>query len=375
MTVIASSCFDGRVRVHRVHESPARQPGVETLTELWHSPGVGPAPVDCCAVHVCSRKADDVLVASGSREQSVKLWRVQQGCSARAEVPAAEWAGCGGRVMSVDTDGRTCVEGFQYAAATPHGPRFVSRFAQQPAARGQDAHGNTPPTAAASVKPLRVWDIARCGGDVSAGALKVGLPPKAERHSVACVRWLGNSRVISANIRGFVHAFDLRAPKTLVQKIATSQHGWAVLAMDAGDDAADSVFLSLADQRLVEYDWRACEQPLRSAEVPERPARSLALDRHRRRMLTGGNENAGVIRFWDLDRWNARADGSGVDPRRHSWEQEGSSRPGARNIDEALCTSTMKGAHTDYISGVALCGLECWVSASLDGTLRAWQLP
>jgi hypothetical protein len=94
-----------------------------------------------------------------------------------------------------------------------------------------------------------------------------------------------------------VHAFDLRAPKTLVQKIATNQHGWAVLAMDAGDDATDSVFLSLADQRLPEYDWRGCEQPLRSAEVPERPARSLALDRRRRRMLTGGSENSGVIRF------------------------------------------------------------------------------
>lgn len=145
--------------------------------------------------------------------------------------------------------------------------------------------------------------------------------------------------------------------------------------MDAGDDVADSVFLSLADQRLLEYDWRGCERPIRSAEVPERPARSLALDRRRRRMLTGGNENAGVIRFWDLDRWNVAADSSDSDPRRHSWDHEESSKSGAPYTDDALCKGAITNAHTDYVSGVALCGLECWVSASLDGTLRAWQLP
>ena len=366
-SVLASSCFDGRVSMHRVHESRTRQPTVEAFAELWHSPpGGGPAPVDCCAVHAVSR--EDVLVASGSREQSVKLWRVgaeTSESSGLGGIPAAEWAGCGGRVMGVDTDGAMCVAGFQYAAATPPGPRFTSRFAQP---EGPDVHGNTPPTAAASVKPLRVWDVSRCGGDAAGGAMKVGLPPRAERHSVACVRWLGNGRVISANIRGYVHAFDLRAPKTLAQTITTNQLGWAVLAMDAGDDAADSVFLSLADQRLVEYDWRRCETPLRSAEVPTRPARSLALDRPRRRLLTGGNEDAVVIRFWDLDRWNAgAADSVGTDPRRLSWEQDGAH-------DFALCGRPKEGAHSDYVSGVALCGLECWVSASLDGTLRAWQL-
>ena len=90
-------------------------------------------------------------------------------------------------------------------------------------------------------------------------------------------------------------------------------------------------------------------------------------------MATGGNENAGVVRFWDLDRWDARADSSGVDPRRHSWEQE-CGRPGAQGGDVALCGRPKADAHSDYISGVALCGLECWISASLDGTLRAWQL-
>lgn len=374
-TVIASSCFDGRVCVHRVHESCTRQPRVEALAELWHSPGGGPAPVDCCAVHEFSHEKE-VLVASGSREQSVKIWRVKQDGSARADAPVAEWVGCGGRVMGVDTDGTVVVAGFQYAAATPHGSRFTSRFPQQRDPSGQDLHGNTPPIAAASVKPLRVWDIGRCGRacDVVEGSVKVGLPPKSQRHSVACVRWLGNNRVISANIRGFVHAFDLRASKTLVQTITTNQHGWAVLAMDAGYDASDSVFLSLADQRLLEYDWRGFDQPLRSAEVPERPARSLALDRCRRRMVTGGNENAGVVRFWDLDRWN-NGTNYGVDPRRHSWDQHDTPRSRVWDGDEALCSSAMEGAHTDYISGVALCGLECWVSASLDGTLRAWQLP
>ena len=43
-------------------------------------------------------------------------------------------------------------------------------------------------------------------------------------------------------------------------------------------------------------------------------------------------------------------------------------------IRDALCGQAMEGAHSDYVSGVALCGLECWVSASLDGTLCAWTL-
>ena len=124
-------------------------------------------------------------------------------------------------------------------------------------------------------------------GSVDDGALKLLLPPKRERHSVACVRLLhGGQRVIAANIRGHVHAHDLRQPKTLIQTICSNDLGWAVLAMDAGGDDSPgsdgchggdgSVFLSLADQRLVEYDWRRCESAICSVEVPDRPAVNLA---------------------------------------------------------------------------------------------------
>ena len=90
--------------------------------------------------------------------------------------------------------------------------------------------------------------------------------------------------------------------------------------------------------------------------------RSLAVDRRRQRMITGGNEDNGVVRFWDLGSW------------RRQQQSGGSIDTVAIDRTDSLCVQAMEGAHSDYVSGVALCGLECWVSASLDGTLRAWTL-
>eukprot|EP01046_Picozoa_sp_COSAG06_P042858 COSAG06_NODE_5526_length_3423_cov_48.868231_2_plen_373_part_00 len=176
-TLLATSCFDGRIELHCVRESREDQPTFETVGERRHGTG----PVDCCSLYAPT--TDTLLLASGSREQTVKLWRLDDlrvpdggtlllaplagagdgdtahesgpGDSAAAAAPAAEWVGCGGRVMDVDCDGAFCVAGFQYAAATPPGPRFASRFARP---EGSPA----PPSAAASVKPLRVWDVTRC---------------------------------------------------------------------------------------------------------------------------------------------------------------------------------------------------------------------
>jgi hypothetical protein len=92
--------------------------------------------------------------------------------------------------------------------------------------------------------------------------------------------------------------------------------------------------------------------------------RSLAVDRRRQRMITGGNEDNGVVRFWDLGRWR----------RRQQQQSGGSIDAVAIDRTDSLCGQAMEGAHSDYVSGVALCGLECWVSASLDGTLCAWTL-
>ena len=200
-TLLATSCFDGCVRAYCLREGGGGAPSCVPQAELVHGAG----PVDACSVH--SDGDAGLVIASGSREQTVKLWRLplplpngadseqveRQLAETHSAKPAVEWAGLGGRVMAVDTTtcGGFCAAGLQFATL----PRpFTS-----------DRHRQGSAPTAASPKPLRVWDVQ------TSEELRLPLPRKPQRHSVACVRCFDEGRtIVASNIRGHCFLYDCK---------------------------------------------------------------------------------------------------------------------------------------------------------------------
>ena len=90
------------------------------------------------------------------------------------------------------------------------------------------------------------------------------------------------------------------------------------------------------------------------------------------------------VRFWELETWAQQPDEPPPEPepapRPAGLIFEGS-RGGVspvhaegRLYGAAALPQTGPAAHTDYVSGVAFGGRECWVSAALDGALRVSRL-
>lgn len=205
----ATACFDGKVRIyawrgaHRdFGESQHAQSSLRHLSELTH--GIG--PVDAC--HICSQgSSDSVLVASGSRDSSVKLWLVSTHDSTSARecelksTPHMVWNACGGRVMSVATDGNICVAGMQYSPSSIRQPRSASVGLRS-------AAGDLDNSTQHMSRPFQIWSV-----DTQIELHRgIALPPRAQCRSVACAELIpgGQGQLATANIGGWVHRFEDR---------------------------------------------------------------------------------------------------------------------------------------------------------------------